>query len=189
MDWIDWSLWHQWSVTFSTYWIGSQMSLKWQGWGSTPLNLRQWFFALNWCSPCLERSQLTWFSHLVRMLSGSLFWKVLQAFPPGRRTWGRHRFRWKIISLHCTGNDWGKGKGSPGPHVVAATSATWHWIGIWRWWWWTRNYKELKIRIYCEMHWLSFGSVCFSIFLIEFLTGTYCISFSCIYVKRFNNNH
>lgn len=95
----------------------------------TPLNLRQWF-SLNWWTPCLERSQLTWFKHLVRMLSGCLLWKVLQAFPPGRRTWGRHRFRWKIISL--PGNDWGKGKGSPGPHVVTATSATWHWIRSWR---------------------------------------------------------
>ena len=34
---------------------------------------------------CLERSQLRWFGHLVRMPTGCLPWEVFQARPVGRR--------------------------------------------------------------------------------------------------------
>ena len=42
----------------------------------------------------LERSQLRWFGHLVRMPPERLPWKVLAARPTGRRPRGRPRTRW-----------------------------------------------------------------------------------------------
>lgn len=44
---------------------------------------------------CLERSQLRWFGHLVRMPTGRLPWEVFQARPVGRRPRGRPRTRWR----------------------------------------------------------------------------------------------
>ncbi|KAL7865252.1 hypothetical protein SRHO_G00104990 [Serrasalmus rhombeus] len=43
----------------------------------------------------LERSQLRWFGHLVRMPPGRLSREVLQASPPGRRPRGRPRTCWR----------------------------------------------------------------------------------------------
>ena len=43
----------------------------------------------------LERSQLRWFGHLVRMPTGRLPWEVFQARPVGRRPRGRPRTRWR----------------------------------------------------------------------------------------------
>ena len=40
---------------------------------------------------CLERSQLRWFGHLVRMPT----WEVFQARPVGRKPQGRPRTRWR----------------------------------------------------------------------------------------------
>ena len=44
---------------------------------------------------CVERSQLRWFGHLVRMPPGRLPWQVFQARPAGRRPRGRPRTRWR----------------------------------------------------------------------------------------------
>ena len=43
---------------------------------------------------CVERSQLKWFGHLVRMPLGCLPREVFQAHP-ARRAWGRLRIRWR----------------------------------------------------------------------------------------------
>ncbi|KAL7836057.1 hypothetical protein SRHO_G00284040 [Serrasalmus rhombeus] len=43
----------------------------------------------------VERSQLRWFGHLVRMPPGRLPWEVSQASPLGRRPRGRPRTRWR----------------------------------------------------------------------------------------------
>ncbi|KAJ8011838.1 hypothetical protein DPEC_G00062440 [Dallia pectoralis] len=44
---------------------------------------------------CIERSQLRWFGHLVRMPPGRLPREVFQARPAGRRPRGRPRTRWR----------------------------------------------------------------------------------------------
>lgn len=44
---------------------------------------------------CVERSQLRWFGHLVRMPPGRLLREVFQACPAGRRPRGRPRTRWR----------------------------------------------------------------------------------------------
>uniref|UniRef100_A0A8D3C086 Reverse transcriptase domain-containing protein n=1 Tax=Scophthalmus maximus TaxID=52904 RepID=A0A8D3C086_SCOMX len=44
---------------------------------------------------CVERSQLRWFGHLVRMPPGRLPWEVFQARPAGKRPRGRPRTRWR----------------------------------------------------------------------------------------------
>ena len=44
---------------------------------------------------CVERSQLRWFGHLVRMPPGRLPREVFQACPAGRRPRGRPRTRWR----------------------------------------------------------------------------------------------
>ena len=44
---------------------------------------------------CVERSQLRWFGHLVRMPPGRLPREVFQARPAGRRPRGRPRTRWR----------------------------------------------------------------------------------------------
>ncbi|KAF7648904.1 hypothetical protein LDENG_00150410, partial [Lucifuga dentata] len=44
---------------------------------------------------CIERSQLRWFRHLVRMPSGHLPRDVFQACPTGKRPQGRSRTRWR----------------------------------------------------------------------------------------------
>ncbi|KAJ8012365.1 hypothetical protein DPEC_G00041950 [Dallia pectoralis] len=44
---------------------------------------------------CIERSQLRWFGHLVRMPPGRLPKEVFQARPAGRRPRGRPRTRWR----------------------------------------------------------------------------------------------
>ncbi|KAK5925540.1 hypothetical protein CgunFtcFv8_018055 [Champsocephalus gunnari] len=54
-----------------------------EGLGVEPLLLR------------VERSQLRWFGHLVRMPPGRLPREVFQAHPAGRRPRGRPRTRWR----------------------------------------------------------------------------------------------
>ncbi len=44
---------------------------------------------------CVERSQLRWFRHLVRMPPSRFPMEVFQACPAGRRPWGRPRSRWR----------------------------------------------------------------------------------------------
>ncbi|KAJ7992757.1 hypothetical protein DPEC_G00281980 [Dallia pectoralis] len=44
---------------------------------------------------CVERRQLRWFGHLVRMPPGRLPREVFQARPAGRRPRGRPRTRWR----------------------------------------------------------------------------------------------
>ena len=44
---------------------------------------------------CVERSQLRWFGHLVRMPPGRFPREVFQARPAGRRPRGRPRIRWR----------------------------------------------------------------------------------------------
>ena len=44
---------------------------------------------------CVERSQLRWFRHLVRMPPGRIPREVFQAHPAGRRPRGRPRTRWR----------------------------------------------------------------------------------------------
>ena len=44
---------------------------------------------------CIERSQLRWFGHLVRMPPGRFPWEVFQAHPAGRRPRGRPRTSWR----------------------------------------------------------------------------------------------
>ena len=44
---------------------------------------------------CVERSQLRWFGHLVRMPPGRFPREVFQACPAGRRPRGRSRIRWR----------------------------------------------------------------------------------------------
>ena len=44
---------------------------------------------------CIERSQLRWFGHLVRMPPGRIPREVFQARPAGRRPRGRPRTRWR----------------------------------------------------------------------------------------------
>ncbi|KAF7641622.1 hypothetical protein LDENG_00275920 [Lucifuga dentata] len=43
----------------------------------------------------IERSQLRWFGHLIRMTPGRLPREVFQACPTGKRPWGRPRTRWR----------------------------------------------------------------------------------------------
>ena len=43
----------------------------------------------------VERSQMRWFGHLVRMPPGRLPGEVFRARPTGRRPWGRPRTRWR----------------------------------------------------------------------------------------------
>ena len=45
---------------------------------------------------CVERSQLRWFGHLVRMTTGRLPREVFQARPAGRRPRVRPRTRWRV---------------------------------------------------------------------------------------------
>ena len=48
----------------------------------------------------IERSQLRWFGHLIRMPPGCLLVEVFEASPTGRRPRGRPRTRWRdYISL------------------------------------------------------------------------------------------
>ena len=58
-------------------------SVKKEGLGVEPLLL------------CIERSQLRWFRHLVRMPPGRVPQEVFQARPAGRRLRGRPRTRWR----------------------------------------------------------------------------------------------
>ncbi|KAJ8012499.1 hypothetical protein DPEC_G00043460 [Dallia pectoralis] len=55
----------------------------------------------------IERSQLRWFGHLVRMPPGRLPREVLQARPAGRRPRGRPRTRWRdyisTLAWECLG--------------------------------------------------------------------------------------
>ncbi|KAK0152308.1 hypothetical protein N1851_006217 [Merluccius polli] len=44
---------------------------------------------------CVERSQLRWFGHLIRMPPGHLPLEVFRACPTGRRPRGRPRTRWR----------------------------------------------------------------------------------------------
>ena len=44
---------------------------------------------------CVERSQLRWFGHLVRMPPGRIPREVFQTQPAGRRSRGRPRTRWR----------------------------------------------------------------------------------------------
>jgi len=52
---------------------------------------------------CIERSQLRWFGHLIRMPPGRLPLEVFQTRPTGRRPRGRPRTRWRdyISRLAC----------------------------------------------------------------------------------------
>lgn len=50
----------------------------------------------------IERSQLRWFGHLVRMPSGRLPWEVFRACPTGRRPRGRPRTRWRDYIIRLT---------------------------------------------------------------------------------------
>jgi len=43
----------------------------------------------------IERSQLRWFGHLIRMPPGCLPLEDFRARPIGRRPWGRHRTHWR----------------------------------------------------------------------------------------------
>jgi len=51
----------------------------------------------------VERSQLGWFGHLIRMPPGRLPWEVFQARPTGRRPRGTPRTRWRdyVSRLAC----------------------------------------------------------------------------------------
>ncbi len=48
----------------------------------------------------IERSQLRWFGHLVRMPPGHRPLEVFQAQLTGRRPWGRPRTRWRDYISH-----------------------------------------------------------------------------------------
>ena len=58
-------------------------SIIWEGLGVEPLLLR------------IERSQMRWLGHLVRMPPGRLPGEVFRARPTGRRPRGRPRTRWR----------------------------------------------------------------------------------------------
>lgn len=45
--------------------------------------------------PSIERSQLRWFGHMTRMPPWHFLCEVFQAYPIGRRPWGRTRTRWR----------------------------------------------------------------------------------------------
>ncbi len=53
---------------------------------------------------CVERSQLRWLRHLVRMPPGSLPLEVFRAYLIGRKPWGRPRTHWKNYISHLA---WG----------------------------------------------------------------------------------
>ncbi|TWW55039.1 hypothetical protein D4764_09G0000880 [Takifugu flavidus] len=56
----------------------------------------------------VERSQMRWLGHLVRMPPGRLPGDVFRACPSGRRPPGRPRTRWRVsMSLDWSGNAWG----------------------------------------------------------------------------------
>ena len=44
---------------------------------------------------CIERSQMRWLGHLVRISPGRLSGEVFRARPTGRRSWERPRTRWR----------------------------------------------------------------------------------------------
>ena len=79
----------------------------------------------------LERSQLRWFGHLVRMPTGRLPLEVFQARPVGRRPRGRPTTRWRDYSQHWPGNASGSprqswsmwpGKGKSGAPCLSCCS-------------------------------------------------------------------
>ncbi len=92
---------------------------------------------------CVERSQLRWFGHLVRMPPGRLPREVFQARPAGRRPRGRPRSRWRdYISAQaweCCGMrqseqvDVAREREVWSPPAETAASATQPWISGWRW--------------------------------------------------------
>ena len=91
---------------------------------------------------CVERSQLRWFGHLIRMPTGRLPREVFLAPPTGRRPRGRPRTRWRRVErglyllsgLGVPGDSpvrvsrCGWGKGSLGLAAEAAAPATRPWI-------------------------------------------------------------
>ncbi len=92
----------------------------------------------------IERSQLRWFGHLVRMPPGHLLREMFQICPAGRRPQGtRPRPMWRhYISALSWGTPrdpsvragWcGQGKGSLGPPAETAASLTQPWISRWPW--------------------------------------------------------
>ncbi len=65
---------------------------------------------------CVERSQLRWFGHLVRMPPGHLLREVIQAHPAGKRPRGRPRSQWRdyigipqseLVEVACEREVWG----------------------------------------------------------------------------------
>ncbi|TWW71586.1 hypothetical protein D4764_16G0000830 [Takifugu flavidus] len=58
---------------------------------------------------CVERRQMRWLGHLVRMPPGRLPGEVFRACPSSRRPPERPRTRWRdyVSRLVCSGNDWG----------------------------------------------------------------------------------
>ncbi len=108
-------------------WLASALGIWWEvqssvrGLGVDPLLF------------CIERSQLSWFRHLVRIPPGHLPRVMFQEYKAGKRPQRRPGFRWRDDISALTWNVWdraaradwcGQEKGSLGRPAEPATSGT-----------------------------------------------------------------